>query len=228
VGLSGGRGDNKLILEQLSGVKGAKACLSCTAGHVWPYKMVMHLLQVVVDKGANLQTTTSVTSVSSFPDSNGCWTVTTPRGSIKATKVVFATNAYTSSLLPQFADKIVPVRGICSYIKPPTTNPAPFLPYTYSIRHGPGLYDYLIPRRDGSIVVGGAKSRFWGDRTWWYGVSNDSEMIEPARDYFDGLMQRTFRGWEGNDAVTGRVWTGSKFPSSPLLSYCAICYMDRD
>jgi glycine/D-amino acid oxidase-like deaminating enzyme len=200
---------------QLSGVKGAKAAFSCTAGHVWPYKMVMHLLQLVVNRGVNLQTNTPVVCVSKSPDTNGRWIITTSRGAIKANKVVFATNAYTSSILPQFTQKIVPVRGICSYINTPSSSErGPFLPYTYSIRHGPSLYDYLIPRHDGSIIVGGAKGSFWSDTKWWYGVSDDSKMIEPAKGYFDNLMQRTFRGWETSGAYTNKVWTGSNSPLS--------------
>lgn len=105
--------------EQLSGVKGAKACFSFTAAHVWPYKLVMHLLSLVVKQGANLQTTTPVTSVSETPNSDGTWTVTTSRGSIRAKKVLFASNGYTAGIAPQFAHKIVPVRGICNRIVTP-------------------------------------------------------------------------------------------------------------
>ena len=124
--------------------------------------------------------------------------------------MLLATNAYTPRLVPELEDHIVPVRGICSRIVVPQEKVAPFLPQTYSIRHGPSLYDYLIPRPDGSIIVGGAKQHFWSDRSQWYGVVDDSKLIEPARSYFDGLMQRTFIGWEDSGAYTDRVWTGSR------------------
>lgn len=191
-------------------MKGAKCCFSVTAGHLWPYKMVMHLLSLVIKKGVNLQTNTSVTSISESPNpENGKWTVTTPRGGIHAAKVVFATNGYTAGIAPQFTNKIIPVRGICSRIVTPEDRPSPILTNTYSIRHGSGLYDYLIPRPDGSIIVGGAKPDFWEDKSLWYGVYDDSKLIEPAKNYFDGLMQRTFRGWEDSHAYTDKVWTGS-------------------
>lgn len=73
------------------------------------------------------------------------------------------------------------------------------------------MFDYLIPRADGSIVVGGAKQEFWHEKKWWYGNTDDGNLIEPAKNYFDGLMQRHFKGWEDSSAVTDRVWTGSKF-----------------
>ncbi|KUJ16406.1 FAD dependent oxidoreductase superfamily [Mollisia scopiformis] len=205
--------------ESLSGVKGAKACFSFTAAHVWPYKLVMHLLSLIVKKGVNLQTTTPVISVSETPNSDGTWTVTTPRGSIRARKVVFASNGYTAGIAPQFAHKIVPVRGICSRIVTPAGKDSPFLPYTYSIRYGPSLYDYLIPRADGSIVVGGAKQEFWHERKYWYGNTDDSKLIEPAKSYFDGLMQRHFKGWADSGAVTDRVWTGIMGWSSDFMPY---------
>lgn len=73
------------------------------------------------------------------------------------------------------------------------------------------MYDYLIPRNDGSIIVGGAKQNFWPDRSHWYDVSDDSKLIEPARSHFDGLMQRMFIGWEDSDAFVDKIWTGSEY-----------------
>lgn len=173
--------------------------------------MVMHLLQGVVNRGANLQTMTPVTSIDENPLPDGRWVVRTERGNIKAKKIFLATNAYTSHLAPQFKNHIVPVRGICSRIVVPEGKVAPFLPQTYSIRYGPSMYDYLIPRPDGSIIVGGAKTKFWTDTKHWYDVVDDGKLIEPAKTYFDGLMQRHFVGWEGSEAYTDRVWTGSMF-----------------
>ncbi|KAJ5570335.1 uncharacterized protein N7459_009765 [Penicillium hispanicum] len=205
--------------ERVSGVKGALNCFTFTAGHIWPYKMVMHLLEKAVGKGANLQTMTPVTHISDEPSPDGRWLVSTQRGTIKAGKVLLATNAYTPHLAPQMKSRIIPVRGICSRIVANKNKTAPFLPQTYSIRHGPSLYDYLIPRPDGSIIVGGAKQTFWSDRSHWYGVTDDSKLIEPAKSYFDGYMQRTFIGWENSGAYTDKVWTGIMGYSSDFMPY---------
>ncbi|KAJ5642864.1 uncharacterized protein N7484_005371 [Penicillium longicatenatum] len=199
--------------------RGALNCFTFTAGHIWPYKMVMHLLEGVVKKGANLQTMTPVTHIAETPGSDGKWLVTTERGGIKACKVLLATNAYSSHLAPQFTNHIIPVRGICSRIVVPENKVATFLPQTYSIRHGDAMYDYLIPRPDGSIIVGGAKPPFWSDSSHWYGVTDDSKLIEPAKSWFDGLMQRTFIGWENSGAYTDRVWTGIMGYSSDFMPY---------
>lgn len=102
---------------------------------------------------------------------------------------------------------------------------APFLPYSYGIRQGPSLYDYLITRPDGSVVVGGARSQFWTDASHWYNVSDDSALIEPAAHYFDDLMQKTYLGWEDSGAHVNKIWTGSEYypislpPAGPSKSY---------
>ena len=169
----------------------------------------MGLLSTVLAVGVNLQTHTPVSAVSSTPDSEGYAAVKTERGILRAKKVVYATNAYTAALLPDFEGKIIPVRGICGHIVP-TEKPTRSLSNSYIIRQGALEYDYLIPRQDGSIVVGGARSRYFHDKNNWYQNVQDDELIESAESYFDGYMQRMFRGWEESDASTAKVWTGSK------------------
>ncbi|ORY65554.1 FAD dependent oxidoreductase [Pseudomassariella vexata] len=208
--------------EQISGVKGAKACFSYTAGHLYPYKLITHLLANAVRAGVNLQTHTPVSSVSPTADKDGFFTVSTKtRGSLRAQKVVYATNAYTSALLPEFTSKIVPVRGICSHIAVPATSkkPAPTLQTSYILRWGNYEYEYLIPRLDGSIVVGGGRSRYYHDKASWYDNVNDDKLIEAAKPHFDGYMQRVFHGWEDSGAEATNVWTGIMGYSSDGLPH---------
>jgi len=196
------------LAEAASGIKDAKACLSCTAGSLWPYKLVTGLLTKLLETGAvNLQTLTPVTSVTSeAPDSH---TVHTPRGSIRTKKVVYAANAYTFGLLPEYRESIVPCRGICCHIALPEGQEPPFVSYTYILgtedRNGSS---YLISRPDRTIIVGGAQKSFKGFRNQWYNVVDDSTLIEPARSYYDGYMQRTFKGWDTTDAHVKEIWTG--------------------
>ncbi|PLN83231.1 FAD dependent oxidoreductase superfamily [Aspergillus taichungensis] len=193
--------------ETVSGVKGAKGCFQSRTGRLWPYKLVTQLLSKVVSAGVNLQTYTPVLRVSDAPDADGRWTVVTDRGSIQAKWVVFATNAYTSAIAPDYKGKIVPVRGVCSRIVVPNPPKTP-LECSYTMRFNTWDYDYLIPRPDGSIIVGGAKSTFFHDASKWYDNTDDSRMIEAASRYFDNYMQRNFHGWENTGAYTDRVWTG--------------------
>ncbi|KAJ4017859.1 hypothetical protein NW752_001767 [Fusarium irregulare] len=204
--------------EQFSGVKGAKGCFSYTAGHLFPYKLIVGLLSKALDAGVNLQTNTPVSKVTRTPDSEGFLTITTPRGDICAAKIVYATNAYTSAILPEFIDKIVPVRGICSHIVP-GKSPGPSLSNSYIIRWSDTKYEYLIPRTDGSIVVGGARSMYYHDLDSWYNNVNDDSLIDLAKNYFNGYMQRVFRGWEDSRAITSKVWTGVMGYSSDGLPH---------
>ncbi|PYH36189.1 sterol homeostasis protein ARV1 [Aspergillus neoniger CBS 115656] len=196
------------MAETVSGVKGALACFNQRTARLWPYKFIIHLLRQAVSAGVNLQTHTPVTQVSEFPDDEGRWMVTTDRGSIRAKWVVFSTNAYTSSIAPEYKNKIIPVRGFCSRIVVPNPPPSP-LERSYMLRFNGWHYDYLIPRPDGSIIVGGAKSTFYyQDRDSWYNNTDDSRTVEAAVRYFDNYMQRHFHGWENTGAYTDRVWSG--------------------
>ena len=57
-----------------------------------------------------------------------------------ATKVVYATNAFTSTLLPEFEGKITPFRGQCAAIAPTQAYSGPLsLSHTYSFQFGPPL-----------------------------------------------------------------------------------------
>jgi len=130
---------------------------------------------------------------------------------LKAKKVVFATNAYTAGILPQYTDTIVPYKGTAVHITPKSPV-SPHLVNTYNIHYPiPNVIetvDYLNPRPDGSIVVGGGKWSYANDRSRWYNVWDDSTLLEETVPHFDGLMQRHFRGWENSKAVTDMMWTG--------------------
>jgi hypothetical protein len=195
---------------KVAGIKDAVGGYSSRAGRLWPYKLVTQLLRRVVSAGANLQTHTPVLSVSERPDVDGRWTVTTPRGTIRSKWVVFASNAYTSAIAPEYKGTVVPVRGTCSHITVPKP-PANPLRSSYTFRFNTWDYDYLIPRPDGSVVVGGGKSTYMDDQGNWYDNTDDSRLIDAAARYFDDYMQRHFHGWDRTGACADQVWTGSTY-----------------
>ncbi|KIX06256.1 uncharacterized protein Z518_04231 [Rhinocladiella mackenziei CBS 650.93] len=206
--------------EQVSGVKGALAAFTFTAGSIWPYKMVSHLLRRCLEWGANLQANTPVLEISESPASAGRWILNTPRGEIRAKKVVIAANAYVPLLLPELSDKITPARGIaCRIAVPEHGKMAPHLNNSYTIRYGPQEYDYLISRTDGSIIVGGAKQAVLLNDSYWHNNIDDSQLIPGAAKYFDGYMQRMFHGWEDSGAKVTDVWTGVMGYSSDLMPW---------
>lgn len=137
----------------------------------------------------------------------------TPRGTLRADKVVFASNGYTAGLLPQYRNTIVPIKSTASHISVPadTPHPPPYLATTYNIRFQPNRVDYMNPRPDGSIVVGGGQWTYSFDKSLWYDCVDDATLIPGAKAHFDGLMQREFAGWEESGAFTEHLWTGSEY-----------------
>ena len=108
----------------------------------------------------------------------------TPRGTIRARSVILATNGYTSHLLPEFADLIVPVRGEMSALLPPKG--APRLPNSYGLygQRGQPLHsdDYLnqrpyegVPNPAGHYMFGGASG---AAKHEYVGVWDDSVVDE--------------------------------------------------
>lgn len=139
------------------------------------------------------------------------WPVTTSRGVIHARKIIFATNAFTSALAPQYAKAIVPCKGVCTQIVPAPDAPHQNLPGTYAIRLGPGAYIYQITRNDGSLIVGGASHTFKNDTELWHNNPDDGKLIDVGVDFFNGYMQRTFLGWEDSGAEVKHAWSGGTY-----------------
>ena len=193
--------------EQITSIKGSKGAFSSPACSLWPYKFVSQLLARLLDKGVlNLQTNTPVSRISTdtTADDN---LIHTARGTLRARKLIFATNGYTAGISPPFADTIIPTKGTCTHLVP--SHPiSPHLSHTYNITYQPTHVDYLNPRPDGSIVVGGAKWTYSDDRSTYYNNHDDSTLLPQARPHFENLMQRHFRGWEHSGAVLESVWTG--------------------
>jgi glycine/D-amino acid oxidase-like deaminating enzyme len=141
-------------------------------------------------------------------DADGGWVVDTSRGKIRAEQVIHASNAYVSGLLPEYGSNIIPCKGICCRITVPEGKMAPLLNNSYINRTEDKTLSYLIPRADGSIIVGGAAAKFKVFREQWYRNVDDSILIDAAKDYYEGYMQRTYRGWEESGAMIDKIWTG--------------------
>ncbi|KAI9054512.1 hypothetical protein LZ554_001669 [Drepanopeziza brunnea f. sp. 'monogermtubi'] len=192
--------------ENISGIKGAKACATYTAGTMTPYKFILGLAKILVEQEAvNIQTHTPVTKVT--PDPNGGFVITTPRGTTHAQQVVYSNNGYIAGLLPDYHKAIVPCKGICSHISLPAGKRAPLLTNSYIIREEDLTLSYLTPKIDGSIVVGGAGTKFRPFLDQWYNNVDDSTLL-PGKDHFDTYMQRIFHGWEDTGAKVDSIWSG--------------------
>ncbi|KXJ87663.1 FAD dependent oxidoreductase [Microdochium bolleyi] len=189
----------ELTLDALRIGSAEGAVIQWHAASLWPYKLVAFILEKLLaeaagDDGFNLQTKTPATGISRIVggtnSKNHPWTVHTQRGSISAAQVLLCTNGYTSHLLEQFSDLIVPVRGQVSALKPPQ-EPHPGQPpldigHTYGILAGPAD-DYLIQRPPPSaeLIFGGGRPHAKHEGV---GVSDDSAVDEPVSWYLRGEL----------------------------------------
>lgn len=187
------------------------AVVSDVAARLWPYKLVTALWeQLLQNKHLNLQTHTPVLSIN--PSEHGTWTLETPRGIVSAGKVILATNAYTSYLLPSLSDLIVPCRGQMSALLPGTAFSGPHRTQRSYGFVGPHKDDYLIQRPDDK----GAHLMFGGGRSFGpsLGISDDDEVDENVAKYLRANLPRLLcstgdeQGEREAELQATHQWTG--------------------
>ena len=180
-------------------VNGAKAAtLTACAGSLWPYKLVAFILETLIKADRlNLQTKTPVTKLeplSTDTSANGGGSpprqiLHTPRGVIKARHVILATNGYTSHLLPEFSDLIVPERGTMTALLPPAGSNRLDDSYGFVGAFGanPIHDDYLnqrpfsdVPNPRGHLMFGGG---YAGKKLNMIGETDDGVLDEGATKY---------------------------------------------
>lgn len=204
-----------------TGVRAAKGYFVSRVAHLSPYKFTLALLSRALALGLVLKTHTPVLSITkeANPHSHDGseqfdqpqYRITTPLGTLTTRKLILATNAYTSALLPEYSAAIIPCRGLACHISPaaapaPSSAPPPSLPHLPStslclrVATPSGIpgYHYLIQRPDAerSIVVGGAHhtykfattsttaGRGTDQRGVWYNTVDDAGLIEGARAFY--------------------------------------------
>jgi glycine/D-amino acid oxidase-like deaminating enzyme len=216
------------------GGKEEKVCgaVEYFAGSLSAYRFCVGVLRMCLDWGMNLQTGTpvvglsrDVTATASTTDVVGgdggdgvgaMWTVHTPRGAIRARRVVLATNGYTARIVPRFQGVLVPLRGQITAQRPGTAMPnGGCLPTTYSFCYKKG-YEYMITRPQGSrfagdVIIGGGLAREPDEGLLEFGTTDDTAVNERISRYLREATPRYFGSDWGDDDPAGRVrseWTG--------------------
>ncbi|KAK4066243.1 uncharacterized protein Triagg1_8075 [Trichoderma aggressivum f. europaeum] len=233
--LQGERKLNELTLEWLRVGAAEGAVLQSNAASLWPYKPVAFVLERLLAAGSfNLQTKTPVTGLnrvdlpagnsSNHPDADKAasrgWTAHTSRGDISARHVLPATNAYTSHLLPRFADIIVPS----------TKDPL-------DIEHTFYFVSDLTDRRDDYLVQRpppGAELIYGGGRIYaeghGLGVWDDSAIDKPVARHLKhelgSLMDLSIR--EQGNAQGERGASPSTQDIEPTFEWSGIMGFSRD
>lgn len=195
--------------------------ITFTGASIHPYKFIHHLLNNCVERGMNLQTNTPVLAATRL--SSGQWSIVTSRGTLQASKVIFATNAYTAGIVQSLSNKIIPVRGTVCQILPSTNCISSPLKMTYGIRSKENLLDYLLPRQaeDRSIILGGAKSAYVANTKTWYNNWDDSTSMinEKTKQYFEEFMPRHVEGWQTDENGCKKIWTAILGCTSDLMPF---------
>ncbi|OWZ66298.1 hypothetical protein AYX14_02526 [Cryptococcus neoformans] len=142
----------------------AIAAYQWPAASLNPSKLCYAVHRVNLSLGAKLFTWTPVTNVTeaSSSDEDGAykWKVETSRGSIVTKKVVYATNGYTSLILPEMDGLIVSHKAQAIKLTPPPLgmDAFPRIEETMSLRYLDRFYS-VMQRPDNSIVL--AAPRKW-------------------------------------------------------------------
>jgi glycine/D-amino acid oxidase-like deaminating enzyme len=233
--------DSAKELEQINVQPGCKCAVKNQgAASLSPYKYVAWILRTLIQNGRlNLQTNTPVLSISEVSDAPARFCLLTPRGKVLARNVLLASNAYTSYLLPEFADLIVPIRETMTALRPPAGYT---LPYTYGfIGFGadpnPASTEYLIqrpPSAGGQLMLGGG--RITAASIPHVGVSDDSAVDPSVVQFLRGCLPRGLSfgedvpaefeaeaAWSGIWAASrdDAPWVGAVPQRAPGLWMCA-------
>ncbi|GKT60363.1 FAD dependent oxidoreductase [Colletotrichum tofieldiae] len=214
----------------------AGAVVQERAASVWPYKLVAWIFEDLLRRfgpgsGAetqsengwfNIQTNTPVTRIQHLPGSpssssssgEASWVIHTDRGQVAAKKVLLASNAYTSRLLPSFADLIVPVRGQVAALLPEPRaqlgRSYVFMASSDASKGEPNQDDYLIQRPGPGLemILGGGRAR---GTLRGVGVSDDDEVDPVVAAYLRRAgATNVDLGSEGDkgDLTASHEWTG--------------------
>ncbi|KAJ7812395.1 FAD dependent oxidoreductase [Mycena olivaceomarginata] len=209
---------NPMQARETTRCQAALAAYKCPAGALFPRKLVLHLLMLCVEKhGMNLQTRTPRRRVARGDGS---------RGGGDGETVVYATNAYTATLLPEFVGHIWPFKGQCAAVVPPEAYAGPnMFRETYGLAPG----DYLIQRpTDGVIIFGGQRRSVPIERL--LGNTHDAHVDPQRTEALKKALPRYFAGW-GEDSCLAvgeglvHAWTGipyvGKLHDKPEAFICA-------
>ena len=195
--------------------KGAQGALSYEAGSLNAYKLVVGILSLALQKGLNLQTETPALNIKNQVAGQNGYIVDTPRGTIKADKLILATNGYTAHLYPPLTGVVVPLRGHMTAQRPGSDMPTDGLKNTYSFIYGDG-YEYMVPRRKGSeytgdIMIGGGSTMAADEGLNEFGTTDDTATEPVITNYLRDSTGIYFGSYWGNDHPDGRIrraWTG--------------------
>ncbi|KAF5611831.1 FAD dependent oxidoreductase [Fusarium subglutinans] len=184
-----------------------------TAGALWPYRLVTSVWNDLLERfpGLSINTHTPVEKVSH--NSDGSYTVTTPRGVIKAKHVIHTTNAHAGQLLPPVRGCVVGAIAHMSAQRPGSSFPPTQGNRSWSVIYNPG-FDYITQRPDrpdgtpGDLMIGGGFFRSKEDGLDQVGIWDDSKTHALPLMHIRGVMPSVYEPNWGPGSSLIKAWTG--------------------
>lgn len=187
-------------------------------GALWPYRLITILQKHLLDTHAgrfSLETNTPVVSIShdeNVSQNEPGYVLQTPRGTIRARKIIHCTNGYSSHLLPSLTGSLYPLRGTVSVQDPGHSFPRLGDKYSWTKIHTggynsetryftTGLYYAQQNVKTGEIVIGGESQEIENLLT-----SDDSQVAASARNHISSIVPKIFL--DTDHAKTKKVWSG--------------------
>lgn len=159
-----------------------------------------------IDKGLRVHTMTPALAI--HPSSKRRWRVETPQGPIHCDRIIHATNGYATNLLPEFNNKIVPLKGHVVAIDPGERYSDAPLTHSYAF-HWCEDFDYLMQRpTDGQpVIYGGGDISHPSGIVGAVGDSDDSSMTPEVVAHLEDYVPKIFASWD-RPANHRQAWCG--------------------
>ncbi|ATY61677.1 FAD dependent oxidoreductase [Cordyceps militaris] len=202
-------------------VRATAGALTFPNGAGWPYRLITDVWSQLYEQYQSrfsIETKTPVENITyEASDAVYPYTLHTPRGVVRAAKVIHATNGYAGHLLPALRGSIYPLRGSMSVQRGTPefgrhgssrtwsmTNKRTYEPETDVLEAG--TYYAHQNAITGDMFIGGEKTKASA-----FFVADDSEVNAHCRANFATLLPRYFiRGWDegGGGPEMRAMWTG--------------------
>lgn len=202
-------------------IKNASGAVEHEAGAIWPYRLITgiyeHLLKEFPHRLA-VEANTPAQQVTFSPNDNSQYpyAIKTPRGIIRAKKVIHCTNGHASHLLPKLGGCIYPFRGTMTVQKPGPMLKNLGASRSWSLSHKPsleadtglyntGLYYLQQNAQTGRIWIGNETAHMRDILT-----SDDTTIPEVTRQALSTVLPKLFlQGWGAETtSEIEAIWSG--------------------
>lgn len=191
------------------------------AGAFWPYRLITRLwarLYTQHRPRLSIETNTPVTEIGYDPDTDRAhpYVLHTPRGLVRASRIIHATNGYSGHLLPELRGKIYPFRGTMSTQKAPPEFGRHGHERSWGVVSS-GHYDSKTGLLEAGLYYGNQNPKtgdifFGGEKVAINEmlVSDDSLVPGSSLQNISTVLPRYFlKGWEhGEKPEVKKVWSG--------------------